>query len=170
MATAPTYFDYAGHCGEHHSPPQGDERQLRGDLLFHLQRLFHDEEFPSYRELYELFQKDYTTSCLTAVNTGIPGLKQEYVDKYRYGFGYHPYHAFSMISCGHIAEKEAAAVYIVGAYEPGYARSMGMKTRATFEEALRDAEKYVGKTPRILALPKTFKLAGVHLMMEDDKI
>ena len=45
-----------------------------------------------------------------------------------------------------------------------------MKTRATFEEALRDAEKYVGKTPRILALPKTFKLAGVHLMMEDDKI
>jgi nickel-dependent lactate racemase len=132
---------------------------------------FHDEEFPSYRELYELFQKDYHNVLPDCSKYGeYLARKQEYVDKYRYGFGYHPYHAFSMISCGHIAEKEAAAVYIVGAYEPGYARSMGMKTRATFEEALRDAEKYVGKTPRILALPKTFKLAGVHLMMEDDKI
>ena len=75
-----------------------------------------------------------------------------------------------MISCGHIAEMNCSAIYIVGAYEPGYARGMGMKTRATFEEALKDAEKYVGKNPRILALPKTFKTAAVHLMMEDDVV
>ena len=41
-----------------------------------------------------------------------------------------------------------------------------MKTRATFEEALQDAERYVGKDAKILALPKTFKTAGVHLMMK----
>ena len=75
-----------------------------------------------------------------------------------------------MISCGHIAEEKCAAVYIVGAQEPGYARGMGMKTRATFEEALKDAEKYVGKNPRILALPKTFKTTSVHLMMKGDSI
>ena len=63
-----------------------------------------------------------------------------------------------------------AAIFIVGAYEPGYARAMGMKTRATFKEALTDAEKYTGKNPRILALPKTFRTAGVHLIMSDDKI
>jgi hypothetical protein len=72
-----------------------------------------------------------------------------------------------MVSCGHIAEKEAAAVYVVGAEEPGYARSMGMKTRTTIEEALADARKIVGENPTILALPKTFKLAGVHLMMKE---
>jgi hypothetical protein len=59
-----------------------------------------------------------------------------------------------------------AAIYIVGAYEPGFARGMGMKTRATFEEALKDASKYTGSTPNILALPKTFKTAGVHLTMK----
>ncbi len=129
---------------------------------------FHDEEFPSYRELYELFQSDYHNT--------LPELskyaeyfcsKEEYVNKYRFNFGYHPYHAFSMISCGHVAEMKCSAIYIVGAYEPGYARSMGMKTRATFGEALRDAEKFVGRNPKILALPRTFKTAGVHLMMKD---
>ena len=72
-----------------------------------------------------------------------------------------------MVSCGHIAEDHCAAIYIVGAYEPGMARAMGMKTRATFEEALQDAKrKYVGPEPNILALPRTFRTAGVHLMMK----
>ena len=72
-----------------------------------------------------------------------------------------------MISCGHIAEMHCSAIYIVGAYEPGYARSMGMKTRSTFAEALKDAERYTGANPNILALPRTFQCAGVHLMMKD---
>jgi len=132
---------------------------------------FHDEEFPSYRPLYDLFQKDY--------HNVLPDLdkygdyfcnNQEYVDKYRFNYGYHPFHPFSMIACGHIAEMFTSAVYIVGAYEPGYARSMGMKTRATFAEALRDAQKYTGEDPRILALPRTFRTAAVHLMMEDEAV
>jgi hypothetical protein len=61
-----------------------------------------------------------------------------------------------------------AAVYIVGAYEPGYAGAMGMKTRATFEEALRDARrKYSGENPDILALPRAFKTTAVHLCMKE---
>lgn len=88
-------------------------------------------------------------------------------NKYRYGFGYHPFHPLSMIACGHIAEMYCLAIFIVGAYEPGYARSMGMKTRATFAEALRDAEKYVGPNPRILARPKAFTRAAVHLTMKE---
>lgn len=132
---------------------------------------FHDEEFPSYRELYELFQKDYHNILPDVEKYGeYFANKQEYIDKYRFNYGYHPYHAFSMISCGHIAEMHTAAVYIVGAYEPGYARSMGMKTRATVEEALKDAERYTGCNPKILALPKCFKTAAVHLMMADDPI
>lgn len=130
---------------------------------------FHDEEFPSYREVYELYQKDYNNDLEDVImkNGEYIARKQEYVDKYRYNYGYHPFHAFSMISCGQIGIDQAAAIYTVGAYEPGYARGMGMKTKATFEEALKDAAKYVGKDPKILALPKTFRTAGVHLMMKD---
>jgi hypothetical protein len=130
---------------------------------------FHDEEFTAYRQLYELFQKDY--------HNVLPDLEkygeyfcsnEEFIKQYRFNYGFHPYHCFSMVSCGHIAEDNCAAIYIVGAYEPGYARAMGMKTRATFEEALQDArQKYVGENPNILALPRTFKTAGVHLMMKD---
>lgn len=132
---------------------------------------FHDEEFPSYRPLFDLFQKDYHNT--------LPDLEKyseyfstnpEFIRQYRVNYGYHPYHAFSMISCGHIAEQHCAAVYIVGAYEPGYARAMGMKTRATFAEALCDAERFTGANPRILALPRNFKTAGVHLMLENDQV
>lgn len=128
---------------------------------------FHDEEFPSYRATYELFQHDYASTLPEIERFGQAfSMKQEYIDAYRYSYGYHPYHAFSMISCGHIAEKQCAAIYIVGAQEPGFARGMGMKTRSTFEEALLDAQKYTGANPSILAMPKAFKTASVHLCME----
>lgn len=74
-----------------------------------------------------------------------------------------------MMSCGHIAEMNTSAIYIVGAQEPGIARGMGLKTRATIEEALEDAmKKFVGKTPNILAMPKAFKVGAVHLCMKDE--
>ena len=93
---------------------------------------------------------------------------EEYIRKYRYTNAFHPFHGFSMMSCGHIAEMNTSAIYIVGAEEPGYARGMGLKTRATFEEALEDAKKkFVGQEPNILALPMTFKKAAVHLCMKD---
>ena len=48
---------------------------------------------------------------------------------------------------------------------------MGLKTRATFEEALEDAKrKFTGPNPHILALPQTFKLGAVHLCMADDDL
>ena len=96
---------------------------------------------------------------------------EEYIRKYRFANAFHPFHGFSMMSCGHIAEMDTSAIYIVGAQEPGIARGMGLKTRATFEEALEDAKKkYVGDNPNILALPKTFKLSAVHLCMKDDDL
>jgi hypothetical protein len=130
---------------------------------------FHDQEFTGYRELYRLYQEDYHYHLPDLAKYGeYFCANEEFIKKYRFNYGYHPFHCFSMISCGHIAHMHCSAIYIVGAYEPGYARGMGMKTTATFEEALKDAERYVGKDPKILALPRTFKTAGVHLMMEGD--
>jgi nickel-dependent lactate racemase len=132
---------------------------------------FHDELFTGYREIYDMFQSD-SMNLLADMDRygGLFATNEEYIRMYRYGNAFHPFHGFSMISCGHIAEMNTSAIYITGAKEPGYARGMGLKTRATIEEALEDAKKkYVGPNPNILALPLTFKTTAVHLCMKDGK-
>ena len=133
---------------------------------------FHDERWPYLRELYEMFQHDHMNILPDMDRYGeYFATNQEYIRRYRYCNAFHPFHGFSMMSCGHIAEMNTSAIYIVGAQEPGIARSMGLKTRATFEEALEDAKKkFVGSNPRILALPQTFKVGAVHLCMKDDDL
>jgi hypothetical protein len=49
--------------------------------------------------------------------------RKEYFDAYRFHYAFHPYHAFSMISCAYIAERDCQAVYIIGAKNPGCARA-----------------------------------------------
>ena len=130
---------------------------------------FHDERWPYARELYDLFQHDYMQTLPDMNRYGeYFATNEEYIRKYRFAHAFHPFHGFSMMSCGHIAEKDTSAIYIVGAREPGIARGMGLKTRATFEDALADAQKkFVAENPNILALPLTFKTAAVHLCMKD---
>lgn len=131
---------------------------------------FHDELWPYTREMYEMFQQDAMNTLPDMNRLGeYFATNEEYIRKYRYTNAFHPFHGFSMISCGHLAEKNTSAIYIVGAEQPGYARGMGLKTRATIEEALEDAKKkFVGENPNILALPQAFKLSAVHLMMKDE--
>lgn len=130
---------------------------------------FHDELWPYLRELYADFQKDSMSTLPDLNRLGeYYATNAEYIRKYRYANAFHPFHGFSMISSAHIAEMNTSAIYIVGAEQPGYARGMGLKTRATFEEALADAKKkFVGENPNILALPRAFKTTAVHLMMKD---
>ena len=133
---------------------------------------FHDERWPYARALHDLFQRNYMNTLPDMERYGeYYATDSEYIRKYRFANAYHPFHGFSMISCAHIAEANTAAIYIVGAQEPGIARSMGLKTRATIEEALEDAmKKYTGPSPNILALPKAFKLSAMHLCMKDDDL
>ena len=130
---------------------------------------FHDELWPYTRELFFLFGKDYMNTLPDMDRYGeYFATNAEYIRKYRYANAFHPFHGFSMMACGHLAESNTSAIYIVGAQEPGIARAMGLKTRATFEEALSDAQrKYLPSNPAILALPKTFTTAAVHLCMKD---
>ena len=130
---------------------------------------FHDERWPYLRELYEMFQHDYMQTLPDMNRYGeYFATNEEYIRKYRFANAFHPFHGFSMMSCGHIAEMNTSAIYIVGAREPGIARGMGLKTRATFEEALEDAKKkIVGPNPNILALPRAFTTTAVHLCMKD---
>ncbi len=130
---------------------------------------FHEERWPYLRELYEMFQHD-SMNILPDMNRygEYFATKEEYIRRYRFANAFHPFHGFSMMSCGHLAEEHTSAIYIVGAREPGIARGMGLKTRATVEEALADAmRKYVGPDASILALPQTVTAAAVHLCMKD---
>lgn len=130
---------------------------------------FNDKRWPYLRECYEWFQHDGMNELPDMNRLGeYFATNEEYIRKYRFANAFHPFHGFSMMSCGHIAEMNTSAIYIVGAKESGYARGMGLKTKAGFEEALEDAKKkYVGPNPNILALPMTFKLPAVHLGMKD---
>lgn len=132
---------------------------------------FNDALWPYTREMFEQFKHDEMNILPDMDRLGeYYATNEEYIRKYRFTNAFHPFHGFSMISCGHIAEMNTSAIYITGAKEPGYARAMGLKTRATIEEALEDAmKKYTGDKPNILALPLTFKTASVHLCMKDDK-
>lgn len=130
---------------------------------------FNERLWPYLPELFELFKEEGNTLVDLNRYGEYFATNEEYIRKYRYTNAFHPFHGFSMISCGHLAEKHTSAIYLVGAEKPGYARAMGLKTRETFEEALKDARlKYLPKEPNILALPRTFTTAAVHLMMKDD--
>lgn len=130
---------------------------------------FNERLWPYLPELFELFKEEGNTLVDLNRYGEYFATNEEYIRKYRFANAFHPFHGFSMISCGHLAEKHTSAIYLVGAEKPGYARDMGLKTRETFEEALKDARlKYLPKEPNILALPRTFTTAAVHLMMKDD--
>ena len=130
---------------------------------------FNERLWPYLPELFELFKEEGNTLVDLNRYGEYFATNEEYIRKYRFANAFHPFHGFSMISCGHLAEKHTSAIYLVGAEKPGYARAMGLKTRETFEEALKDARlKYLPKETNILALPRTFTTAAVHLMMKDD--
>jgi len=123
---------------------------------------FNDEWFPSYREVYDKLQEVSDFSDVERFADEISN-RPEYIYKYRFAYAYGAYHAFSMVSCGTIALKHTSAVFIPGARKPGYARGMGCIPTNTFKDALRESERYVGKSPRILVLPGCFVKPGFHL-------
>ena len=130
---------------------------------------FHDERWPYLREQWELWQSDKMNTLDEMIKYGeYFATNQEYIRKYRFAGAFHPFHGFSMMTCGNLAEKYLSATYIVGAQKPGIARTMGLKTRPTFEEALADAtRKYTDGNPNILALPGAYVSAVPHLCMKD---
>jgi len=69
-----------------------------------------------------------------------------------------------MISGGSVPALRTSAVYVVGAKAPEYARGIGFIPLSTFGEAMKQAERFVGKNPRILCTPECFTGGvGVHL-------
>lgn len=123
---------------------------------------FNDEWFPSYRELYEKIQDTHELTDVVQFEEEM-STRADYIHKYRFEYGYHPFHAFSMVSMAGVARKYTQAIYLASAKEPKYARGMGAIPTKTFDDALKQAEKYVGKNPRILVIPEAFTRTAVHM-------
>lgn len=121
---------------------------------------FNDEWFPSYRETYELFQRCAHVEEMRFYEDDMSN-RPEYIHGFRHAYGYHPFHAFSMLYMGGVALDRARAVYVAGAKEPGFARGMGCIPTNTFDEALRHAARHLGARPKMLVVPELSKPA-VH--------
>ena len=114
---------------------------------------FNEEEFPSYEQTYNLLQTVHRPSDMVQYEEEL-STDPAFVERYRHAWGYHPFHAFSMIYMGGLAREYAKAVYIAGAESPGHARGMGAIPTATVEDALAEARRHVDGEPRILVVPE----------------
>jgi nickel-dependent lactate racemase len=123
---------------------------------------FNDEWFPSYRAVFDRLQTLSDFSEIHMYEDEICN-NQEFINKYRFAYGYGAFHPFSMISCGMIALKHTTKIFIVGAQEPSYAEAMGCTPAKDFKQALNESEEIIGKNPRILVLPQCFMKPGFHL-------
>jgi hypothetical protein len=128
---------------------------------------FNPAEFPSYEHTYELLQTVHRSADMVAYEEEVC-TNPDYRYRYRNAFGYHPFHAFSMVYLGGLAREHARAVYIAGARSPGHARSMGAIPVPSVEEALADARRHVGPDPRIVVIPSLSRPA-YHLRCETAK-
>ncbi len=119
---------------------------------------FNPVDFPPYEAAFELLQSCQHPADMVE-HQEVLATDPVWVDRYRHHFGYHPFHAFSMIYVGGIARDHSSAVYVAGAKRPDLARAMGARTTATVEEALREATASLGHEPRVLAVPALSKPA-----------
>jgi len=126
---------------------------------------FNDSWFPSYGETYEAMQDFHTPAdFLASEQAQRITTDTDYCFKYSNFYTYHPFHAMSMISGGAVVPQRTNAAFLVGAEAPRYARGMGYIPTKTFDEAMKQAERYVGKNPRILCTPEAFSGGvAVHL-------
>jgi lactate racemase len=118
---------------------------------------FNDHWFPSYKETYEKME-NYCSAAEFLASEDASRIANDYDYRFRYSnfFTYHPYHAMSMISGGSVPLLRTSAVYIVGAKYPAHARGTGFVPVSSFSEAMKSAERFVGKDPRILCTPECF--------------
>jgi hypothetical protein len=122
---------------------------------------FNDEWFPPYREVYERYQQCTHPVEMQQFEDEL-ATRPDYIEKFRNTYGYHPFHAFSMLYMGGIALTRTRAIYVAGAEAPGYARGMGCTPTRTFDEALAQAKRHVGANPKLLVIPELSK-PQVHL-------
>ena len=68
-----------------------------------------------------------------------------------------------MLSMAEIGLYRTSRIFVAGAENPGEVRAMGMAPVPSVEDGLAKAEMYVGRSPRVLALPGFLTMIPPHL-------
>jgi nickel-dependent lactate racemase len=123
---------------------------------------FNESEFPATVAVYEALQGVDSAADLVGFEEEF-ATRTHWVDAYRSGTAYHPFHAFSMAYMGGVATNRAAAIFIAGARDGHYAEGMGCIPVDTVEDALAAAEAYVSSDPKVVVVPELSKPA-YHLV------
>jgi hypothetical protein len=126
---------------------------------------FNPHWFPSYEETFwQMTGYNTAEEYLASDEARAMSTHPDYVYSYSHRYTYHPFHAMSMLSGGAIPAKRCQKVLVVGAKKPLHAKALGFTPVATFEQAMREAVRYVGENPRILCTPECFSGgSAVHL-------
>ena len=131
----------------------------------------------SYREVIDLFKKCHSSHDLQNYEEEFLQ-REDLIFKYRYLYSYAPIHPFwlfyesqyildwaSKVILAGVPTREIslAPAQVEGSGGPGAARDVGCEPAANFEEALKKAEKILGRNPRIVALPQFWTTLRPHL-------
>lgn len=123
---------------------------------------FNEEWFPSYRATFERFlERGSIEELLDDVEEF--ATNREWVEAYRFGGAYHPFHAFSMLTMAAIGQRYASKIIIAGPENPQVAEQAGFDTAPDVPAALRSAKRIVGMDPTILVLPDFLSNVPPHL-------
>jgi len=118
---------------------------------------FNADWFPSYGETFQSMQGYASANEFLMSDEAFRiSTDNEYCYSYSNRYTYHPFHAMSMIAGGSVPFKWCSKIYMVGAQKPGIARTIGYTTMKKFDDALKDARRYVGNNPRILCTPECY--------------
>lgn len=127
---------------------------------------FNESWFPAYESIYDALQTVGSARDLVAYEESI-ATHPEWVYRYRHAFAYHPFHGFSMAYMGSVAVEKALEVMFVQPKVPGYARGMGARPVASFEDAVARSARLLAEEPRMIVVP-ALSTPAVHLRHADE--
>jgi nickel-dependent lactate racemase len=135
--------------------------------LAHCDGTIDDRSHPSYAEILDLYRNCFSMRELSIYEEEFRH-REDLIFKYRYAYSYAPVHGFWLMYESEYALNQAnkiimagvpgmdnplAQVQVSGTGGPGAVRDVGCTPARDFKEAMKIAEKVVGKNPRIMACP-----------------
>jgi len=116
------------------------------------------EHHPAYKEIWErVIPASRDPYEITARFGDEFAARQDYIERYRFGYAFHPVHA---IMATHPLKRlrHAARIYVAGAQDPAVPQHLGFIATATVEEAIAQAEQIHGRDASIVCVRQ---MAGV---------
>lgn len=148
--------------------------------LCHCDGTIDERSHPSYREILNLYKRCFSMEELSTFQEEFM-YREDLIFKYRHAYAYAPVHGFwlmyeSEYALNHTSkiimagvpgmDNPLAKVQISGTGGPGAARDVGCTPARDFADAMKIAEKIVGKNPRVLACPSFWSKIRPHFYVK----